>query len=141
MTAPLPPVGHASADETTIDPAVLEELRFLGEAAEEDLLTALVDQFVRDSEPLLVQLREALEVGDALSVSRIAHTIKGSCAQLGGRRLALSCGRLEGKATGGSLSDGQDDLLEVEIDYQDLRRTLSRQLSLVDGQRARSLRA
>ena len=107
--------------EHTIDPVVFDELRILGDATDR-ILAELVEQFVHDTEPLLVELRDALEVGDALAVGRIAHSIKGSSGQLGGRRLALSCGRLERKAAAGSLAEGQDDLLEVEIDYEELRR-------------------
>jgi HPt (histidine-containing phosphotransfer) domain-containing protein len=125
----------------TIDPAVFDELRVLGETGAPDFLAELIDQFTREAELLLVQLREAIEVGDALTVGNIAHAIKGSCSQLGGRRLALSCGRLESKATAGSLSDRQNDLLEVEIDYQDLRRTLTAKLTSIDRERPRSLRA
>ena len=66
LPAPVPRVGQASATEITIDQAVFGELRFLGEGTKEDLVAELVDQFVHDTEPLLVQLREALEVGDAL---------------------------------------------------------------------------
>jgi two-component system sensor histidine kinase/response regulator len=138
---PFPRIDLGPVPEVTIDPAILDELRDLGEDSDHDLLTEVIDQFVRDTEPLLVQLREALDVGDAPAVGRIAHSIKGSCGQLGGLRLALSCGRLEGKAIANVLSDGQDDLLEVEIDYQELRRTLMAQPSRVDRQRSGSLRA
>ena len=84
---------------------------------------------------------QALEVGDALAVGRIAHSIKGSSVQLGGRRLALSCGRLERKAAAGSFADGQDDLLEVEIDYKELRSSLTEQLAPVDLRHPRRLHA
>jgi two-component system, sensor histidine kinase and response regulator len=141
MVTPLLGVRQTSKGELTIDPAVVDELRYLGESTEEDLIGELVDQFVDDTEPLLVQLRDALEIGDAPAVGRIAHSIKGSCDQLGGRRLALACGRLERKATGRSFSDGQNDLLEVEIEYQELRRALRQELSSGDRQRPRSLRA
>ncbi len=136
-----PRIGLASVAEMTIDPAVIDELRVLGEADEQDFLTELIDQFIRETEPALVELREALESGDAPTVVNIAHAIKGSCSQLGGRRLALSCGRLESKAVARSLSERQDDLLEVEIDYQDLRRTLTAQRSSIERVRPRSLRA
>ena len=99
---PDPEVAHA------IDPVVFGELRILDDATEEDLLVELVEQFAHETEPLLVELRAALEVGDALGVGRIAHSIKGSSVQLGGRRLALSCGRLERKAAADSLAEGQD---------------------------------
>lgn len=128
-------------EELTIDQAVFDELRVLGEGDEEDFLAELVDLFLHDTEPLLLYLREALEVGDSLAVGRFAHSIKGVCGQLGGRRLALSCDRLEGKATAGLLAEGQADLQEVESDFKELRRALTQQMASVGQQRSRSLRA
>ena len=130
-----PEVAHA------IDPVVFGELRTLDDATDEDLLAELVEQFVQETEPLLADLRAALDIGDALAVGRIAHGIKGSCVQLGGRRLALSCGRLERKAAAGSLAEGQDDLLEVEIDYKELRTSLTEQLTPVGSPQPRRLHA
>jgi HPt (histidine-containing phosphotransfer) domain-containing protein len=107
-----------------IDPTVLDELFVLAEDGGQDFLSNLVDQFLRETEPRLVELRGALAAGDAPAVGRIAHIIQGSGCQLGGRRLALSCARLESRATTGTLSDAETDLHGVELDYQDLRRTL-----------------
>jgi HPt (histidine-containing phosphotransfer) domain-containing protein len=135
-----PKVVRASPDGITIDLAVFDEIRILDEATEDDLLADLIGQFVHDTEPLLVELRDALERSDAVAVGRIAHSIKGSCLQLGGRRLASSCGRLGLRATSGSLSGGERDLMEVEIDYKELRSSLAEQLSAVDGRRTGSLR-
>jgi CheY-like chemotaxis protein len=119
-----PPTRRESTAEPMIDQAVLSQLSALGEIGVHDFLDRLVHQFVRETEPRLVELREALDAGDATAVGRIAHIIQGSGCQLGGRRLALSCSRLEAKATTGSLSDARTDLRGVEMDYQDLRRTL-----------------
>jgi CheY-like chemotaxis protein/HPt (histidine-containing phosphotransfer) domain-containing protein len=143
---PVEPVAPPSVDPDpevvhTIDPVVFGELRILDDAAEGGLLVELVEQFVRETQPLLVELREALEVGDVLTVGRIAHSIKGSSVQLGGRRLALSCGRLERKAAAGSLAEGQDDLLEVEIDYKEFRSSLAEQLAPADLPHPRRLHA
>jgi len=127
-----PLVGHTAAAEMTIDPAVLDELRVLGKAAEHDFVGELVDEFVHDTELRLVELRTSVDVGDALAVRRIAHAIKGSGGQLGGRRLALSCGRLERKAASGRLSEAKLDLREIEFDYRELRLALTRQLTQVE---------
>jgi PAS domain S-box-containing protein len=132
-TAQRPRAAQASVDEVTIDPVVFDELRALGAAGDQDLLTELVDAFVKDTEPLLVKLGEALEAGDAPTVGRIAHNIKGSCGQLGGRRLASSFDRLERRANSGGLSLDRTDLQEVEADYLDLRRTLAQRLSPATG--------
>ncbi|MDX6233780.1 MAG: two-component system, sensor histidine kinase and response regulator, partial [Nocardioidaceae bacterium] len=112
------------ATEITLDPDVIEKLRGFGEPDEDDFVGQLVDQFIRDTDPLVVRLRDAFENGDAASVGEIAHSIKGGCAQLGGWRLASSSGRLEDRAFGGSLRDGQADLREVEVHFHELRRAL-----------------
>jgi HPt (histidine-containing phosphotransfer) domain-containing protein len=134
-------VAHATAAEMTVDPAVLDELRVLGRATEPDFVAELVDEFVHDTELRLVELRAALEVDDAVSVARIAHSIKGSSGQLGGRRLALSCGRLERKAANGRLSEARIDLREVEFDYRELRGVLTQPRTPVERQRQRGQRA
>jgi two-component system sensor histidine kinase/response regulator len=126
--APSVPASHAAA-EITIDLAVLDELRLLGEATDQDFLAEIVNEFVHDTEPRLIDLRDAAALGDAELVGRIAHSIKGSGDQLGGRRLALSCGRLERKAVTGRLAQGQTDLQEVEFDYQELCHALGQQLA------------
>jgi DNA-binding NarL/FixJ family response regulator len=118
--------------KVVLDPAVFDELRVLVGSSGEGLLKALVSQFVRDTEEWLIALREALEVSDTSAVGRISHIIKGSAAQLGGRRLALSCSRLEENATTGSLSDCRLDLGMVETDYRELRHELTDQFLVGD---------
>jgi CheY-like chemotaxis protein/HPt (histidine-containing phosphotransfer) domain-containing protein len=119
-----PHPGTDTATEALFDPVVLDQLRVLGEAAEEDFLGELITQFVQDTGPLLAQLREAVDTDNAFAVSGIAHRIRGSAGQLGGRRLVSSCSRLEHEATT-DLSSSQIHLREVETDYQDLRRILT----------------
>jgi two-component system sensor histidine kinase/response regulator len=131
-STPAPPVRQATTAEMTIDPVVLDELRVLGKATEQDFVGELIDQFIHDTELRLVELRTALDVDDAVAVARIAHAIKGSGGQLGGRRLALSCGRLERKAAHGRLSEARIDLREVEVDYRELRGVLTQQLAPVE---------
>jgi histidine phosphotransfer protein HptB len=129
MTTSMPPVGHPSEPERTFDLAALEELRTLGESIGPEFLPELVDLFVQDTELLLVQLREAVEIRDVVAVGRIAHNIKGGGGQLGARQLASSCSRLERAADVGFLSVNQTDLHEVEMDYVELRHALRQQLS------------
>ena len=129
----VPRIGHRSAAEFAIDHADFDELRLLAEATEHDFVTELIDQFVAETDLLLADLRAASSHADAVAVASIAHSIMGSGGQLGGRRLALSCGRLESKAIAGELSGDQVDLSEVERDYQELRVALTEQRSSADS--------
>jgi PAS domain S-box-containing protein len=128
------------ADEVTVDPAVFDELSRLGHTGDEDFLGGLVAQFVRDTEPLIADLEAALITGDVAGAARIAHSLKGSGNQLGGRRLAQSLDRLEGHVLSGKLSDAPADLGDVKSNHQDLCRTLIHQLASVDRQRSRGHR-
>jgi two-component system, sensor histidine kinase and response regulator len=122
---PVSRVGHTSAAEFAIDHADFDELRLLAEATERDFVSELIDQFVHDTDLMLVALRDAFTRGDDGAVGHIAHNIKGSAAQLGGRRLALSCTELEGTAIADDLANGSDDLRALERDYAELRITLT----------------
>ena len=126
-------VGHTSAAEFAIDHAEFDELRLLAEATEHDFVADLIDQFVEQTDLLLRDLREASSNGDASAVGHIAQSIKGSGAQLGGRRLAMSCDHLEETATTGGLSHSPDDLAQVERDYAELRDALTEQRLSVES--------
>jgi CheY-like chemotaxis protein len=128
-----PPIARSLAAQfaDVIDPDVFGELALLGDG-EPGFLANLVNQFVRETEPRLAALRDALELDDALAAADIAHTIQGSGGQLGGRRLALACGRLELKARTGSLSGTSTDLQEVELDFQELRTALMQRINPVE---------
>jgi CheY-like chemotaxis protein len=133
----MPRAGDSIESEAAINLTIIGELRLLGEETEQDLLGELVGQFVHDAEPLLVQIRAAMEVGDAPAVGRIAHSLKGSAVDLGGLHLASVCSRLERLATAGRLSEGEAELQEMEISCQEFCRTLIHELSSVDRQPSR----
>jgi PAS domain S-box-containing protein len=133
-------VARSVQHSATIDQDVFDELRVLGDDGPNEFLRDLVDRFVDDTEPLLVQARDALDAGDAVAIAGIAHSIKAGCSQLGGLRLAHSCSRLEAMASSGDLSHGEDDLQEVEIDYQELRTALALVLTSDDQALVRSQR-
>lgn len=129
IPAPLSRLDSSVPDlEVPLDTHVLGDLGALSVAGEPDLLAALVEQFVLDTGPLLVRLRDAVEVGDATTVRRISHGTRGSGGQLGGRRFASSCARLEASASGDRLAGSCEDLLDVDLDYEELRAMLADQL-------------
>ncbi|MEY2420693.1 MAG: two-component system, sensor histidine kinase and response regulator [Acidimicrobiaceae bacterium] len=129
-------LNNEPAEELTVDPLILEQLHLLGDAAEQDFVGELIDQFVLDTEPLLVRLRDAFDTGDGPAVAGIAHNIKGSSGQLGGRRLASSCARLVTRAATDRLFDDESDLQDVEADFQALCEALTEHVSSWDRQRA-----
>jgi HPt (histidine-containing phosphotransfer) domain-containing protein len=125
MTSPL--------HEITLDLDSLQELRSLGEAVGQDLLSEVIGLFVQDTEQQLVRLHQAVATGDLLAVGQIVHKVKGGSGQLGARQLASSCSRLERSVAAG-MPVGALDLDVVEQDYQSLRAALAEHASLVAPQ-------
>jgi CheY-like chemotaxis protein len=62
----------------------------------------LVQLFVDTTPPLLTELREGAESGDAEAVRRAAHKLKGSCLNIGASGMAAQAERLERDAAGAS---------------------------------------
>ncbi len=82
-------------EEAPLDWSVLAGLRELQEEGEPDILEDLIGLFLTDAPPQLGALREAVEAGDAHSVERIAHGLKGSSGNLGAVRMSALCTELE----------------------------------------------
>jgi len=124
--------GRSSGpSESVVDPLVFEEICALGDTLEEGFVASLLTEFMRETAPLLAELRSALAGGNAPMVCRIAHRLRGSGGQLGGVRFAASCNRLEELASTGDLGGGDASLWAVEIEYRHLCRILTQKVSSV----------
>ncbi|HET7479180.1 MAG TPA: PAS domain S-box protein [Rubrobacteraceae bacterium] len=109
--------GDASKTEetdATLDAAVIENLRELGGL---DLLKELVDLFLDDAPVRISTLRKASREGNAEEFERTAHTLKGSCGNMGAVRMSEVSARLENIGDSGDLSEvgGLLDRLETEL--------------------------
>jgi HPt (histidine-containing phosphotransfer) domain-containing protein len=109
----------------TIDPRVWGELRLLGEPEGEDFLVELVDGFVEDAQLRLALLDGAIAADDAVGAAGLAHSLKGSSAQLGFQRLSATCAALEQLARTGSLSGAAAEAEQLRLRYEALLRTLA----------------
>ena len=108
----------------SVDQAVLARLRELNEDDEPDILTELIDLFLRDTPPRLAALKDAIKEGDAQALSQTAHTLKGSSANLGATRLAALNAELQSKASDGSLEDASRLLAQLDNEFERVRHIL-----------------
>ena len=77
-----------------------------------------------DVPPQLVALREAVETDDAHSVERIAHTLKGSSANMGAKRMEVICANLELVARSEDLRRAPEQLEQLETEFRCVRQAL-----------------
>ncbi len=78
-----------------LDPEVLENFKKRSPSDAYDPLDDLSDLFKEEIPKQIKALTDAFENRDAKAFSRIAHTFKGSANNIGARRLAELCQRLE----------------------------------------------
>jgi HPt (histidine-containing phosphotransfer) domain-containing protein len=95
-----------------IDIDVLNELK---EIMEDDF-DELISIFISDGQVQIDNLKKAIDSSNVDDARRIAHTLKGSSANLGVLDLSETCKQLEHKAAEGSLENA-NELLEKIISF------------------------
>jgi HPt (histidine-containing phosphotransfer) domain-containing protein len=77
--------------EVLLDPEALEELREMGPAFVDRVLTS----YLRNATDTAAAIRVAAAREDVQELARLAHRLRGSSGTLAGRQLAATCGDLE----------------------------------------------
>ncbi|HET7271607.1 MAG TPA: PAS domain S-box protein, partial [Rubrobacter sp.] len=118
------PVPEEDTEQAPLDHDVLVGLRELQGDDETDIVAELSGMFLDDARSKLEELEEAVEEGDASSVERVAHTLKGSSGNMGARRMAAICAQLEDAGSSGDLSRAPQLLGDLEAEFGLVRTTL-----------------
>jgi HPt (histidine-containing phosphotransfer) domain-containing protein len=88
-----------------IEPDILEKARSWIQQYGEEFFLELVAIYLEDTPKGLLELRQALEVRDAPTITRAAHTLKSSSANLGAMRMSAIAREIE--SAGGVAEFGQ----------------------------------
>jgi HPt (histidine-containing phosphotransfer) domain-containing protein len=80
---------------TAINPKVIDDLRALQSSASPGFLAELIDLFLKEAAVHVAKLRESLQSRDARTFERSAHTLKGSCGNLGAQAMSRICADLQ----------------------------------------------
>jgi CheY-like chemotaxis protein len=129
-----PPVGTPPpADRgAVLDPAVLDRLRALEEASGEPL-GDLVALFVDDGGQRLGVLQAALAAGDADTIGRVAHGLKGTSANYGAHELPDLCDRLGLSAAAGDLRAAAELVVRVAEEFEQVAAALRQEFPYPEG--------
>ena len=114
--------------EPVLDPERLEALRRLEAASGEAVLTQILDSFRDHSDQLLATLEEASAQGDPEGLALASHSLAGSAAALGGRRLSAACRDFESAARRSDLAVCRRALPQVAAERRRLLDLLSSQI-------------
>ena len=108
-----------------LDQSVLEGLRELGD---QELLAELAELFLEDVPTQLEALQEAIAGCNALSVEQVAHTLKGSCGNMGALRMVTICAELEETARSGDLATAPVLATRLKAELRRVRVALEKEL-------------
>jgi signal transduction histidine kinase/DNA-binding response OmpR family regulator len=81
--------------EDAVDHIALDGLRELERAGAPGLVKKITDMFLQDTPRQLTDLRDSVQKGDSVRLVKVAHTLKGSAANLGAREMVRICDELQ----------------------------------------------
>ena len=113
-------LGPLSKGRGVFDPSQM--LQNIG--GDQDLLLQLIDLFLKRHADMMNDIRQALSLGDAESVERTAHTLKGTAGNLCAPEVALAAGSLEAVGRLGTLHDAPAVYAHLEMEMLRLIRLL-----------------
>ena len=135
-------IFHAEGGKRVLDPATLENLRDLQQEGKPDILQELARLFLKDAADHIEDLEKAVDSGDAPSVYRLAHTLKGSSGNIGAERMFEPCQALEEEGRSGDLKEARELLGRLRKEFIGVRAILemfiSPRESIAQGKRKAS---
>jgi HPt (histidine-containing phosphotransfer) domain-containing protein len=114
------PAGQSNTtmpDDQVIDPAAIANLRDLSPDDGQEFLRELIGVYLEDTPLRLVELEQAMARQDALTLSKAAHTIKGSSSNFGATRLSKLAQEIELQGKSGNLAATAPLCVRLRAEY------------------------
>ncbi|MFZ1083457.1 MAG: PAS domain S-box protein [Terracidiphilus sp.] len=106
--------------------SVLERLE-----GDEELARIVIEAFLEDAPHQIQELKNLARNGDAAASGRLAHSIKGAAANVGGERVRKVAAEMEKAADSGSVNAVNQRMKELEAQFHLLRDAIKNALCLV----------
>jgi HPt (histidine-containing phosphotransfer) domain-containing protein len=120
-------------NEHVLDEEVLAQLRELGGEDDPEFLNSVIDQFLDDGPVRIRAIRQAVESANAEALTKAAHSLKGSCQNIGAKIVGLRCLTLEEMGRTGTMTNGVNTLRELEGEFERTCRALEQEKTQTVG--------
>ena len=122
-----PSVQRSEKNEASspIDSTVLDTLRELQIDGEPDIIKKITDAYLRSSEPLVTNLRQAVIDENFEVVHNSAHSLKSSSANVGALKLSEVCKELEMNCKETKYDNAADLASDIETEFVRVKNTLN----------------
>jgi HPt (histidine-containing phosphotransfer) domain-containing protein len=126
ISAQFAPAANVAGD--VVDITVLLSFEELQEDGGADLVVELVELYLQDAPVKINAIRQAVAQADRDSLTRAAHSLKGSSGTLGVRQLASVCEELEFLADDALTSDATALVDRLQEEFVRVREVLTSEL-------------
>lgn len=120
--SPMPP-------KAPLDEGALVTLMKLGGNDNLEILLNTIDRFICDVTVDLDDFRAACSIGDVTAVEKTAADLNSKCSVLGAVSLARISLEIVDAARQGSLDESRKSIDQLELEFNNVRRTLARKLA------------
>jgi signal transduction histidine kinase/DNA-binding response OmpR family regulator len=110
--------------ESAVDQHLLNALRKAERAGAPGLVKKVTDLFLEDTPRQLSDLRESMRRGDCARLAELAHTLRGSAANLGAHEMVRVCTELEELGRDGDISIVPSRFADLESQFSSVRDAL-----------------
>ena len=114
-------VTAQSRPEGAVDHIALDGLRELERTGAPGLVKKITDMFLQDTPRQLTALRDSVQNGDSVRLVRVAHTLKGSAANLGAREMVRICDELQVIGEAENISIAPSLVADLESQFGSVR--------------------
>ena len=128
---PRPLAAPEATTDAVLDPIMLANLRKLEVISGKPILAQLLASFAARTPRRLTALHNAIVARDGVMLRQEAHSLRGSSANLGARRMARLCGDLEMLSQTDDLTAAASILAHIEAEYACVRVALEQESTKV----------
>lgn len=91
-----------------------ETIIHLKQVLKKDAFSSLIDIYIADTQTHVLNLKQSINENNATESHRLAHTIRGSSANIGARALQEICEKIEQFCKQGNLQDAKNHIDRIE---------------------------
>ena len=118
-------VNVAPSTPSPLNAEPIETLKTLDPNGDRHLVQRTIEKFLSYSDELMAQLAKAFDTSDRAEISRIAHSLKSSSANLGAIELSRQCADIEKLTASAEMPLGLDQkLAALRVEHQLAKRAL-----------------
>ncbi len=130
-TAQPPQTSGAAQSDEVLDRQVLDQLSDLQSKEDPELLTRVLTMYVLESPKAMAKLKQAVADGDAPEITRSAHSLKSTSANVGATTMSKLCADLQAAGKSADLDAARALFAKAEPEYDRVQTALTAELALL----------